>query len=302
VTRLLPLALCGALAASVAAARGDRHDQLVRVVTPVARGIAAAHPHVNVVVLFGESADFDAADPATFRARLGRRDVTHLFEPLRDGEAGGVPGLRAAIPDSMLRRRNRLKVRVRSEDTGRRRPVRFKDRDTIRFRARPAANQPPDAVASSDHEAIVPGTAIHFDASQSSDPELDTVTYQWDFGDGTTSSERAPTHTYGAIDAEVTVRLTVRDHAGAGTAQLALLAQPSVTPGRTRGTWRGQGDGPLELAAVPIGDAATRTVTLVNTDPAATSDDRVRPQAAGPGFTVTPQTQELGAGESGALT
>ena len=302
-TRLLSLALCGVLAASLAAARGDQHERLLGVVTPVTRGVGAAHPHVNVVVLFGESADFDVADPATFRAKLGRRDVTHLFEPLQDGELGGAPGLRAAIPASMLRRRNRLKLRIRSEETGRRRPVHFKDRDTIRFRAEPATNHAPAAVAISDHEAIAAGVPIIFDAAQSTDPELDAVTYHWDFGDGTTSAERAPVRTYGTVDAdEVTVRLTVRDHAGAGTDVLTLLAEPSVTPGRTRGTWRVGDSGALELGAVSLGAAAARAFTVTNTDPAGTSEVRVRVQARGPGFTVTPTTLELGPGERDTLT
>lgn len=44
-------------------------------------------------------------------------------------------------------------------------------------------------------------------------PAMPGISYQWDFGDGTTSTQAAPTHTY-AVDGNHTVSLTVTDAGG----------------------------------------------------------------------------------------
>jgi len=53
-------------------------------------------------------------------------------------------------------------------------------------------------------------TAISFDGSASSDPEVDALTYAWDFGDGSTGSGATPIHTY-TTPAIYNVCLTVND-------------------------------------------------------------------------------------------
>jgi PKD repeat protein len=58
----------------------------------------------------------------------------------------------------------------------------------------------------------------HFDGSQSHDADGTIVSYEWDFGDGTTGSGSVIEHTY-ADDGAYTVRLTVTDNDGlTGTA------------------------------------------------------------------------------------
>ncbi|MFA5772658.1 MAG: PKD domain-containing protein [Thermoplasmata archaeon] len=58
--------------------------------------------------------------------------------------------------------------------------------------------------------AIATINPISFDASGSIDPNGDTLTYVWDFGDGSTGSGKTTTHIYSTAK-EYTVTLTVRD-------------------------------------------------------------------------------------------
>jgi WD40 repeat protein len=75
-------------------------------------------------------------------------------------------------------------------------------------------NTPPTAMASADVvRGIVPLT-VHFDSSRSADPGGYIASRQWDFGDGGTSTDIAPTHVY-TTSGQFTVTLTVTDNAGA---------------------------------------------------------------------------------------
>ena len=60
------------------------------------------------------------------------------------------------------------------------------------------------------HYTGVEDTAVTFDGSGSSDPDGDTLTYKWDFGDGSSGAGVSPTHTYIA-GGEYTVTLVVND-------------------------------------------------------------------------------------------
>ncbi|MBN8156905.1 PKD domain-containing protein, partial [Vibrio vulnificus] len=50
-------------------------------------------------------------------------------------------------------------------------------------------------------------------ANQSTDADGDELTYSWDFGDGSQSEDKAPTHTYPTLDVDkvYVVKLTVSD-------------------------------------------------------------------------------------------
>src|SRR5690606_9502066 len=56
--------------------------------------------------------------------------------------------------------------------------------------------------------------SINFDASLSSDTDGSIVSYAWNFGDGSTASGQATSHTFSNVGT-YTVRLTVTDDEGA---------------------------------------------------------------------------------------
>jgi trimeric autotransporter adhesin len=79
------------------------------------------------------------------------------------------------------------------------------------------ANERPTASFTSDAGDLV----ASFDASASSDPDGTVASYDWDFGDGATSTGEAAQHTY-AADGTFQVTLTVTDDKGA----TASVTQP----------------------------------------------------------------------------
>ena len=74
----------------------------------------------------------------------------------------------------------------------------------------PESNESPEAEFEVDCQEL---TCSFTDRSEDDDGEL--VSWVWDFGDGTSSSERSPNHSYGTAG-RYTVTLTVRDNDGAG--------------------------------------------------------------------------------------
>lgn len=303
------LLLCAAIQRP---ARGRRisREGLMRVVTPAPKSVVTAHPFINVKVLFGEAENGAAADPSTFRARLGHRDVTNQFEDIT--EDGAVVGKRARLSPPLLklkrgrRARNKLRFQVRSFPTQvRKHKRRLRDRDRVRFRVVDGPDRPPIAQATASETVVTPGATIQFDASHSSDPDGDELSYHWDFGDGKTADGATVSHTYeaGALPAPpatLTVLLTVTDGAGGeGTDKIDLSTGFPVDPGKTPGALKIEGDGPLEFGAVEVGSTASRSITITNADTAATSELHVLASSSNPAFVVDPAGEAvLGPGQS----
>ncbi|MGD8644866.1 MAG: PKD domain-containing protein [Chromatiales bacterium] len=74
----------------------------------------------------------------------------------------------------------------------------------------PPPNTPPVADAGGPYTGVAGQTLITFDGSGSTDADNDSLTYAWDFGDGTTATGMMPTHTY-ATAGTFTVTLVVND-------------------------------------------------------------------------------------------
>lgn len=71
-------------------------------------------------------------------------------------------------------------------------------------------NQKPTAKISADTQAGDIPLEVTFSSEGSFDPEKDILNYKWDFGDGTTSTEQNPTHTY-TSKGKFTAKLVVND-------------------------------------------------------------------------------------------
>jgi glucose/arabinose dehydrogenase/endonuclease YncB( thermonuclease family) len=94
-----------------------------------------------------------------------------------------------------------------------------------------AGNGAPTAVASASVPSGPPPLTVAFSSAGSSDPEGETLSYLWNFGDGTaTTTEANPTHVYQA-NGTYTARLTVWDPSGnTATKTLTITVKPNQAP------------------------------------------------------------------------
>ncbi|WP_343422604.1 PKD domain-containing protein [Candidatus Flexifilum breve] len=86
-----------------------------------------------------------------------------------------------------------------------------------------AATQAPDAIFSADRVNLPPGGTVRF-----TDQSTGIIrTWQWDFGDGTNSSDRQPSHQYNA-EGTYTVTLTVTGPGGSDQATATITVAPEA--------------------------------------------------------------------------
>ena len=117
-------------------------------------------------------------------------------------------------------------------------------------------NDQPTAITNGPFSAQV-DQAISFDASGSSDPDNSdgspandqTLTYLWDFGDGNTSTQINPSHSY-AEAGEYTISLTVDDGSGEVNAVDTTVTTAAITA--------------APVASMHIGDLDGSRITIKN--------------------------------------
>lgn len=69
----------------------------------------------------------------------------------------------------------------------------------------------PNKAPVADFVHVIDGVSVKF-TNSSSDPDGDSLTYEWNFGDNSAvSHEKSPTHVYAEVSASYTVKLTVSD-------------------------------------------------------------------------------------------
>ena len=94
----------------------------------------------------------------------------------------------------------------------------------------PKTNTAPTAsfTSSVDHNTSTDGGTVTFD-STATDADGDDITYSWDFGDDSNSTEADPTHVY-AANGTYTVILTVRDEQGMSDTDTCEIKVSNVDP------------------------------------------------------------------------
>ncbi|MFB7398606.1 PQQ-dependent sugar dehydrogenase [Streptomyces rubiginosohelvolus] len=115
-------------------------------------------------------------------------------------------------------------------------------------------NRSPVAKAAADRTSGPTPLAVSFSSAGSADPEGGNLTYAWDFGDGTTSTDPNPSHTY-TTAGTYNPTLTVTDPEGlTGTASLVVTAG-NTAPTVTLTT-------PADGSLFSFGDSVPFTVTV----------------------------------------
>jgi glucose/arabinose dehydrogenase/chitodextrinase len=100
-----------------------------------------------------------------------------------------------------------------------------------RIRYTGAGNTPPVVMIEADPTVGLTPLTVSFDSNASYDPDAQPLAYAWDFGDGATSNERNPSHTYltaGTYDATLT--LTEQSPPGASNSESVRITVGNNPP------------------------------------------------------------------------
>ena len=142
----------------------------------------------------------------------------------------------------------------------------------------PGVNRPPLADAGGPYTGTV-GASVLFDGSGSSDPDGDQLTYLWDFGDGSSSTEMSPAHSFSAAGT-YSVILTVYDGKNPDTDQTSatITSEPSQNIMKVAGI-------SLSLSVRKVGKnlftKAVATITMTDLAGAAVADATVNSHWSG---------------------
>lgn len=103
------------------------------------------------------------------------------------------------------------------------------DGGTVRRIQFTRGNQAPTAVLQATPSSGPAPLTVTFSSRGSSDPDGDPISYRWTFGDGGTSTQPNPSHTYGSIGTFTAV-LTVTDSLGASSKDQATITAGNSKP------------------------------------------------------------------------
>lgn len=95
----------------------------------------------------------------------------------------------------------------------------------ISYKGGGTANRAPAAAASADVTSGKTPLTVRFDGSASTDPDGDALSYNWNFGDGTTGTGAKVSHTYAAAGT-FSATLVVADGRGGSDASLPIAIRP----------------------------------------------------------------------------
>ena len=93
-------------------------------------------------------------------------------------------------------------------------------------------NRPPVAAISADKTTGTSPLTVNFSSNGSNDPEGGTITYDWNFGDGSANATTAnPSHTFSSTGTKgFTITLTVRDNQGSTDAKTLVISVNNAAP------------------------------------------------------------------------
>ena len=220
---------------------------------------------------------YDAANPSTvqfppaldghyFATEFGRRWIKSI-DVNADGSAGQIsdfPWRGTQIMDSAFGPDGALYVLDYGTGWG------SGDASSALYRIEynPAGNQAPIARAGADRTSGAAPLTVNFSAAGSSDPEGGALSYLWNFGDGTTSTQANPSHTFTG-SGQRAVTLTVTDPAGRTGSATVTITVGNTAPTVTLST-------PIDGTLFGFGDNVPYTITVSDPEDGTVDCTRVK--------------------------